>query len=110
MIDGSDTVFFKSIGRKKTNTMRIAKPSGGGGLKQILSSDGSGNFPYFEYPVTSDIYLVDGSTGVNYIGSPYVTIGETMASRGAYWPMSGEIPFLCTPEEDDTYFYQIIVE
>lgn len=101
-------VFFKSVeSKKKINTVRIATPSGSGTFKTMVSSDGSGNPPYFEYPVTSDIYFeFNVGTGQQL----FCQIGNVSPSTIQYWPPGGNLITNWTPKEDDTYIYQVIVE
>ena len=89
------------------NNIRIAPIPEGSGLSvsEIKSSDGSNKPAYFEYPVTSDIYLNTDKSGP----IPYCSIGE-VAPVSAKYVLLGSKILSCSPEEDDTYIYKVIIE
>ena len=81
-------------------------PEGSGfSLCEIKSSDGSDKPAYFEYPVTSDVFLsTDNSSPI-----PYCSIGEVAPNNYKYVLIGTKI-LSCSPEEDDTYIYKVIIE
>ena len=89
------------------NNIRIASiPESDSFVCQIRSSDGSGKPAYFEYPVTSDVYLNIDSDNKP---MPYCSIGEVAPENYKYVSRGTKI-LSCSPEEDDTYIYKVIVE
>ena len=89
------------------NNIRIVPiPEGSGGkIYEIKSSDGSDKPAYFEYPVTSDVSLNTDKSGP----IPYCSIGEVAPNNYKY-VLKGTKILSCSPEEDDTYIYKVIIE